>query len=539
MTTLLEFISGLLDGATLIAVALSLGGIACTFVILRPIDDRDPFVRRAGDTLLQVSFLSICAVAGLRVIQLALKGVALADGLAGATLHAFLQTQLFRSWLWAVLLALGIAASVAWLRRQMTSLPGWGMVLLMVALFMVNEAGQSHAASRLTNQTPLLVATLAHMCGAMVWAGGVAHLIILWRLTRKEDSSRWPQLVARFSPLGIACVGLIVGPGIFLSWQYVGGWPGLLGTSYGNLVLVKVALFLCVLALAIPNFMSARRWAKGRAHGGLFLRVPSYIEAEIILAGTLLFTAASLTGFPPSVDVAKEAVAPSEIWTMYALKVPHLSGPERILIEAPELTDLKTGEIGKKEDMSWDRFNHNASGVIVLAMVILALVERLGTFAWARQWPLMFVGFSVLIFVFANPDHWPLGPIGFPASLQNTEVVQHWLAAGVVFGMGWFEWKTRTQSVKWESFVFPILCMVGGLMLLTHSHGLTELKQEFLIQSTHVTMGLLGVLMGCARWLELRLPIPYSRLAGMLSLLAMGLVGFVLLFYVKPDPLIG
>ena len=202
-------------------------------------------------------------------------------------------------------------------------------------------------------------------------------------------------------------------------------------------------LFVCVLALAAVNFLSARRWARGKAFDVLFSRVPAYLEVEVLLAMVLLFTAVSLTGFPPSVDVAKETVTFSEIRVMYEPKIPHLGGPERILIDAPELTDLRTGEPGKKEDVSWDRFNHNVSGVIILAMGVIALFGK--RFTWARLWPLMFLGFSVLVFVFANPDHWPLGSIGLMASVQDPEVVQHWFAAMLVFGLGWSEWLVRTQ----------------------------------------------------------------------------------------------
>lgn len=539
MTALFEFVSGLLDGVALMALALSLGGVACTFVTLRPMQDRDSRLRLAGHALLGVSLFSICVVAGVRVMQLALKGLALADGFAGATVHVFFQTHLFRSGLCAVLLAVGVAASVAWLRCRVTSVRAWGVALLMLFAFMVNEVEQSHAAGRASGQTWLLVATMVHVCGATIWAGGVTHLMILRWCTRKEDVSRWPQMVSRFSPLGIGCVGLIVGSGTFLSWRYVGGWSELIGTSYGNLVLVKIVLFFCVLALAIPNFFSARQWAKGHGRERFHLHVPSSVEVETILAGTLLVTAASLTGLPPSVDVAKEVVAPAELWIMYAPKIPRLNGPERTRVNASELTDLRPGEIGKKEDVRWDRFNHNVSGVIVLAMVVMAFLDTFGQWGWARRWPLTFIGFSILIFVFANPDHWPLGPVGFMASVQNIEVVQHWLAAGVVWCMGWFEWKARGQAVGLTSFAFPLLCVVGGLTLLTHSHGVMEPKQEFLVQSTHVVMGLFAVLLGCARWLELRLPPPYNRVAGTLSLTAMLMVGLVLLFYVNPKSFTG
>ena len=556
MTELLEFISGLLDGAALVALSLSLGGMACTLVVLRPIHERDPFVRSASDTLLKVSILSLFAMAGLRILQLALKALSLSDALGGLGLPAFVQTRLFQFGASGILLASGMAWAATWVRRDVSRQLAWTVMGLVAGLFMVNEAWLSHAASRLENQGPLMVATLAHVCGAAVWAGGVVHMVLLWRLTRKEPAGRWPHMVARFSPLGMSCVGLIVGPGVFLWWQYVGGWAGLIGTGYGNMLLAKMVLFVGVLALAAVNWLSARQWIRGKAHdrqsetalnsigdhgqvsgAGLFSHVPAYLEVETLLAVVLLFTAVSLTGFPPPVDVPQETVTFPEIRVMYEPKVPHLGGPERILIEAPELTDLRTGEPGKKIDVSWDRFNHNVSGVIILAMGLIALFGQ--RFTWARLWPLIFLGFSVLIFVFANPDHWPLGSIGFTASVQEPEVVQHWFAAMLVFGLGWSGWLVRTQPSgrKAFQFVFPLLCLVGGMIMLTHSHGVMERTQEFLIQSTHVSIGVLAVVMGCARWLEIRLPAPHNRLAGRLSLLAMVLVGLILLFYVKPNPL--
>ena len=109
-------------------------------------------------------------------------------------------------------------------------------------------------------------------------------------------------------------------------------------------------------------------------------------------------------------------------------------------------------------------------------------------------------------------------------------------AAVVVLGLGVFEWRARRQSFAYARlrFVFPLLCIVGGLILLTHSHGDFETRNDFLIQSTHVVMGLFGVVMGCARWLELRLPHPQSRAAGLVAILAMAVVGVTLLFYVDP-----
>ena len=538
MTGLLEFISGLLDGFGLLALAVSVGGIPYALLVLRATGPLSPTRKTTADQTLLFISLGAMSLAIIRMVQLILKPWALDDGMGEWALGSFYETQVFQSGLISVLLAGGLALAVLWVRRDMAASMRWTIVVLTTWLFLVNEAWLSHGASRIENSGPLMAVTIVHLLGAVTWAGGIIHLLLFWWRTRQrpEFSSFWPEAVARFSPIGIVSVALIIVPGLYLAWSYVGGWEGMVGTGYGNMLIVKFAFFSFVLILAFSNFFAARVWQRTREALKLYGRVPAYIEVELILAVALLFTAAALTSFPPAVDVQKDMATPAEMWSMFNPKVPRLAGPELILVEAPENTDLQTGQIGWKEDMSWDRFNHNISGVIVLAIAVIALLDRLAGISWARHWPLMFIAFSVLIVVFANPDDWPLGHKGFIESLQNTEVVQHWLAGLVVFGLGLFEWRTRCGSMDSAKlrFVFPLLCIVGGIILLTHSHEIFALKREFLIQSTHVLMGLLGVIVGCSRWLELRLPPPQDRLAGFVSIAGIMLVGFVLLFYITP-----
>ncbi|MFO1060592.1 MAG: hypothetical protein U1E53_26920 [Dongiaceae bacterium] len=52
------------------------------------------------------------------------------------------------------------------------------------------------------------------------------------------------------------------------------------------------------------------------------------------------------------------------------------------------------------------------------------------------------------------------------------------------------------------------------VLLLTHSHNLANLKDQLLIEMSHIPLALLGITCGWARWLELRLAPPASRIAG-------------------------
>jgi putative copper resistance protein D len=103
----------------------------------------------------------------------------------------------------------------------------------------------------------------------------------------------------------------------------------------------------------------------------------------------------------------------------------------------------------------------------------------------------------------------------------------------LVIAFGVFEWAIRTGRLRVPGLVliFPLLCVVGGGLLLTHSHAGLNLKEEFLIEVTHVPLGLLAIVTGWGRWLELRLPAPAGRLPSRIWAWAFTLVGVVLLLY--------
>jgi copper resistance protein D len=99
--------------------------------------------------------------------------------------------------------------------------------------------------------------------------------------------------------------------------------------------------------------------------------------------------------------------------------------------------------------------------------------------------------------------------------------------------LGLIEWRVRAKGRRDTplGYVIPLLCAMGGLLLLGHIHAGFQLKEEFLIQMTHNAIGLLAVIMACGRWLELRLTPPAGRLGGAVFMSALFVVGLILLFY--------
>jgi len=182
-------------------------------------------------------------------------------------------------------------------------------------------------------------------------------------------------------------------------------------------------------------------------------------------------------------------------------------------------------------ERAWSEYNHHWAGFFVVLMGLGAILERLGA-RWARHWPLVFLGLAAFLFVRNDPRAWPLGPTGFWESLTLPDVLQHRFFVVLVVAFGVFEWAVRTGRLPRQpwSYVFPLLCAVGGGLLLTHSHAMFNLKQEFLTEVTHAPIGLLGAFAGWGRWLELRLP-EASGHAGWLWTLCFTAVGAVLLVY--------
>ncbi|MGC4051642.1 MAG: hypothetical protein QM757_20000 [Paludibaculum sp.] len=79
--------------------------------------------------------------------------------------------------------------------------------------------------------------------------------------------------------------------------------------------------------------------------------------------------------------------------------------------------------------------------------------------------------------------------------------------------------------------MFPLMCAVGGALLLTHSHAIANVKEALLIELTHTPLAIAAVVAGWSRWLELRLDPPGNRFAGWVWPVCLVLIGLMLLSY--------
>src|SRR5919106_1221801 len=149
MSVTLEFLSSLLEGVRLIALAVSVGGICYMRLLLCSTEDLPAEVRIAFQQAPKTVAYAAGAIAVIQVLQLILKSSALIDQITPSALLAFIHTRLFQAAVIRIGLAIGLAmAAHKWLDRHLSP-PRWGVMVLLGLLLLWVEGWFSHAASRL------------------------------------------------------------------------------------------------------------------------------------------------------------------------------------------------------------------------------------------------------------------------------------------------------------------------------------------------------------------------------------------------------
>jgi putative copper resistance protein D len=420
--------------------------------------------------------------------------------------------------------ALALAGCAFGLRRAAGPSRLRPVVVALGALLAVAAPWTSHAAARLDSRVVLLLLDGAHQLGAAVWIGGLVHLTAA--AFRRGDRP-WPAaLLRRFSSLAIAAVVVLVGASVGLTWHYAPDQSAIVGTAYGLMVLTKLVMLLGLLVLGALNSRTIRRMDGAPEADQVTLR--RFVEVEVGLGLTVLFAAASLTSLPPAVDLTHDRATLTEVATRFTPRMPALRSPS--LSEMP-IDDPQAPR--NDADRAWSEFNHHVAGILVLVMGLLALLHASGRARWARHWPLVFLGLAAFMVVRNDPGSWPLGPEGFWEGWLVATVAQHRVFVLLVIAFGLFEWMIRSGRLRSRraALIFPLLCVVGGGLLLTHSHAAQNLKDEFLLEVTHAPLGLLALVIGWGRWLELRLPEGRGRVPGALWAVGLVLVGALLIIY--------
>ena len=182
----------------------------------------------------------------------------------------------------------------------------WRLALVGIAagVTMLLHILVGHAAGPSPLRSVNLLVQWLHLLAVGTWIGG-----LVWLLAGLRGRERPEQLavVVRFSRLAAPVLGLVAVTGLSRALHLAGGWRGLLDSSYGRFLDVKVALFFGLVLLgALNRYRIVPALAGGvRRLDGLRRNV----RGEVVLAACILAVTAVLSQLPPGKFVVEQAAA--------------------------------------------------------------------------------------------------------------------------------------------------------------------------------------------------------------------------------------
>ncbi|WP_404389755.1 CopD family protein [Humibacillus xanthopallidus] len=204
----------------------------------------------------------------------------------------------------AVLLRLAVLVAVWAFLSELVDAPIRGRRRLAAAVAVVALTVTMVLGSEAVALAPVwlsVVTSFAHLLAMATWLGGLLALAVV--ILPRQQPTDLEELIPAFSRLALDCIVVLVVTGAVQAAQRIGGVDALTSSSYGVVLLVKVAIFVGLLVLAVP----VRRRTDAILLGRLDVEAPSTgTQTLALLMGAQLATAAALL----AATAALVAVAP-------------------------------------------------------------------------------------------------------------------------------------------------------------------------------------------------------------------------------------
>ncbi|MCW2748523.1 MAG: hypothetical protein JWP10_1665 [Nocardioidaceae bacterium] len=298
-----------------------------------------------------------------------------------------------------------IALVIALFARRTITVPGATWLLAAAALGIAVPALSGHSAG--SGAHDLAVVSLGfHVVGASLWVGGLVGLIWI----AFHGSKRLPGAVARYSPLALWCLGAVAISGLVNAAIRVESLGNVFTTSYGALILMKVAAL-----VVLAGFGWAHRKTTVRAliasEAADDLQRARWAFARLALAELTVMGAAF------AVAVALSRAQPPVSDNLYTTRVEQiLGGP---LPAAPTVANFL--------------FGFSPSGVGIAVVLVLGSLYARGLVSMHRRgdaWPIgRTISWYIGLVVIAWATFGGLG--GYSHVLFSAHMVSHMLLAMV------------------------------------------------------------------------------------------------------------
>ncbi|MEU9250787.1 copper resistance protein CopC [Streptomyces sp. NPDC048270] len=120
-------------------------------------------------------------------------------------------------------------------------------------------------------------ADILHLLAVATWLGGLAALLVaLYKVPGIERAA-----VRHFSQVAFVSVLVLAVTGVYQSWRQLGSWSALTGTSYGQLLLLKLGLVAVLVGIAYLSRKWTARLADASADGAVVSRETPTASADV------------------------------------------------------------------------------------------------------------------------------------------------------------------------------------------------------------------------------------------------------------------
>jgi len=343
-----EVAFGVVRGLDYLTLALMVGGLVFLFFVWKPAlmtlaggEQRWPpasrvFARRLG-RLLGVAIVlgALVSVLGVLLQGATAAGVSLWASLKGSVISDTLHGRFGTVWGlraidWVLLGGLLLAAramhrdAIPVLRessarpRSPTLSAGPPRVLLALlgigSAYLVCTPALAGHASIESPTGVFFPSDVLHVGAGSVWVGGIACLLVAVpgatrQLEGPERSRLLLAVLARFSPIALACVVAIAITGVIQAYIDVRSVHGLLHSTYGALIIVKTALLATLIGVGWVNRERVipaleRVVGDGRSPGGIGALARRTLRGELALMLCVFGVTAALISYAPPIDAA-------------------------------------------------------------------------------------------------------------------------------------------------------------------------------------------------------------------------------------------
>jgi copper transport protein len=302
---------------TFIGQAVIAGVVAFRWLVWRP-------ALKAAQLSDEVDARSVPLTKRVLIVALALAGAGAVLMLiaqaanSGGSIGDWLGTRVGRVWLGrvATLIAIGVLLDdIAASGRAATARGRWFSSIVSIwlplqLLFLTTLTSHSAAVA----QPPIVpfASDFIHLIATSIWVGGLAMLAfvvprVAQTLGDEDRSWLWLRAVVSFSTLAAVAVGALLVTGSYLSFLHVGSWTALIGTAYGRVLLLKLALVGVVMLIGGYNLIVIkpqldRAIDKPEAGPQLQQRFRRTVLVEAAVGLLVLASAGILTALPRSKD---------------------------------------------------------------------------------------------------------------------------------------------------------------------------------------------------------------------------------------------